>query len=187
MMALAVVSRHVCQERRSIAVLICCSVLGLIPNGRAVAADDGTLVISFSYTRVTSEISPRTMVHRSKVYTVYKVHKDGRIDESGSRQGKSIDESSQLGAPFKGHNYTGGSEIARISVQGGVIVKSWFTDSYKTILSIKTNGTDSCQVTYKFSLNPGHQYFEGTRMTNKEHLYMNDIHAEDPTCDIKLE
>ena len=49
---------------------------------------------------------------------------------------------------------------------------------------VKTYDTGSCSATFNFFKQPGHEFFEGSQVTNGEHMFKTDMHLENLTCAI---
>jgi hypothetical protein len=43
---------------------------------------------------------------------------------------------------------------------------------------VKTYDTGSCSATFNFFKQPGHEFFEGSQVTNGEHMFKTDMHLE---------
>jgi len=67
-------------------------------------------------------------------------------------------------------------------VSAGAIVITARYPGETNVRRITTNGRDSCALTVTYTKIPGHDYFEAIRSSNREHMQMSDMHAEELSC-----
>ena len=83
-----------------------------------------------------------------------------------------------------------GGDQGRTSVHvtgGGALQLTFEYAGRKIVTQIKSSGTSSCYATQKYFMQPGHKFFEGSRISNGEHVWSSDEHVENLTCTISAD
>jgi len=134
------------------------------------------MVVDINYDYVETEISPRQETHRQQSHQHYELNADKTIAMPKG--------SSKLGGTFMdktkaGHDFTREFHI----VNGALQVTSSY-DGVIVIVTIRTNGRDSCSASLVWRKRAGQKYFFAYRLNNDELMYDSDMHAENVTCSV---
>jgi hypothetical protein len=149
------------------------AIIGLVGSNGSFA--DAAIKLSTSWTVVQVEVSPMQVTHRTTDTAVMTLKNDGsiRAGEFDRQLGKEVENAD----PQSGDKYY----ITYRAREGTIFITTRWA-GFTQVRRITTNQKDSCELTVTFTKIPGHAYYEGVRRSNREHMQMSDMHAEDLTC-----
>jgi hypothetical protein len=150
--------------------------LGLFSSLCVCCNADAAVKIAVSGQTVEVEVSPRSATRYSQYHLEYLIRKDGTV-----LTGPYI---RQLGKVGAGVARNGEAFVAHYKINNGIIVIASAFPGFAVVSEIRTNGKDSCTCSREYTKLPHHQFFESTRRSNKEHMFLSDLHSENETCSI---
>lgn len=142
----------------------------------AVQPAAAAILITVSWTYVTTEISPLQTTHSSTESSSFAME--------GNKVMSPTQATAAFGQSAAGVNGYGSAFRASYRISGGRVVETLRFAGSTTVITVATNGSDSCSATVRFLKAPGKRYFEGDRQGTGEHMLMSDEHAEDVVCSI---
>jgi hypothetical protein len=135
--------------------------------------------LSLSYVIVQVEASPGQSTYREPVSSEITINKDGSLRVGKGKLTRQLGREIAAIDPQTDEPY-----VIAYRVKNGAIVITVKFPGFTILRQITTNHKDSCNFSVIYTKIPGHKYYEAVRISNKEHMELSDLHAEELGCSV---
>jgi hypothetical protein len=156
---------------KSVVLAVATTLLGTASGFAAVG-----LQFSVYFIVVEVEVSPHQDIHRTHKRWLFTISKNGDLVAGDKKRHLGVQ---KIDTDEKGETFS-----ISYKVNNNSVIMDSKNSGFEVITDIVTNQKDSCEASITYLKTSGHEYYEGNRNWNKEHMLMSEMRAEAVACSV---